>query len=255
MEKKRKTPDLLENGNFDSAIQKAFQDQVEEMEQKAAEMPMDLPMPEEGFEELLERMEKKRMPGRKRWKGKASLRLAAAVAAVLTLSLGTGLVSMGERLWRPEVHENSSESVVVEINQKDDHVATEKEIYEEIEEKLGIAALKLQYKPEGMELSSYMILEDNGEAWMYYLYEEQIVTVYMSKNFRSASAGIDYDGEEVERISSLWNGQEISIVKRGEGDSFYLASQLEYGNAYYYIMGKISENEFVELVNGISFSK
>ena len=58
------------------------------------------------------------------------------------------------------------------------------EIYQEIAETLGIAALRLGYCPDGMVLDSYMIMENTGWAYVNYLYEGETITIQMVKDYK-----------------------------------------------------------------------
>ena len=162
---------------FHKWIEKEIETEAEALEKKAEEAVEEDPelsslrMPEDSYGDLMKRIEEK--------KGKApfaprtgtfhirrraliALGLAAALLAVL------GLGASGERLFAPEVESQVEDGEYnVTIISGDDvyHVElTEEEAYEEIEERLGILALRLGYKPQGMELVNVYIDENMGEA-------------------------------------------------------------------------------------------
>ena len=132
---------------------------------------------------------------------------------------------------------------------------TEKEAYEEIEEKLGILALRLDYKPKGMELEKVFIDEKMGEASMEFYYGEHVLTVYENKPNKNGSFNTKPDGEIVDTVGLFYLGQSIEIaeIDKGDGDKFY-RSQLEFGNAYYYIRSDMELEEFRNILNGIVFN-
>ncbi len=81
---------------------------------------------------------------------------------------------------------------------------TEEEAYHEIEESLGIQALRLGYKPEGMELETIHIGEDMGEALMEFYYGDKILTIYENKQYDLSGTNVQIDGEKVDAVSSFF---------------------------------------------------
>ena len=101
-----------------------------------------------------------------------------AVTAVVVLGTAASICTSGAKLFVPRVEKRGDgERVNVSINNDDaDYVElTEDEAYEEIEERLGILALRLRYKPKGMELKTVCISEDMGEALLEFYQERKSV--------------------------------------------------------------------------------
>ena len=234
--------------------QKEFFDLAEEMERECGDWENSEGMSKEAYEKLLARaggMEKK-----------SSVRLMkkrylAVIAAALVLLMGMGAV--GSRAWISDSSDIDRETeVTTKVNneEKESILREEEEIYQEIGEKLGIAPLWLGYLPKGMKLDSYQIMENTGWAYVYYLYEEKVISIQMFKDSIEGSANVQWDGQayELENVSNEFGyADNIEAYCIDEKNQNYSAS-ITYGNGYYNIAGFFStENEFLEILNKIYF--
>ncbi len=159
-----------------------------------------------------------------------------AVTAVVVLGTAASICTSGAKLFVPWVEKRGDgERVNVSINNDDaDYVElTEDEAYEEIEEKLGILALRLQYKPQNMVLETVYINEDMGEALLEFYCEEHVLTIYENKQNDTASTNNQADGKIVDSIEQFYLGENIEIteIDKNNGEFFY-QTQIEYGNAF-----------------------
>lgn len=216
----------------------------------------DLKMPDDSFKDLMRRAEAQKQTKHRRGHVRKRVLLAVAVAAVLLV--GGTLSATGARLFTPKVEnrdEGDRQDIHI-INGDDDLYVevSEEEAYQEIEDRLGIQALRLGYKPEGMELEKVHIGEDMGEAVMEFYCGDKILTVYENKQYDAANFTATSDGEMVDTVNIFVYNQDVEIwkVDRGDGNSYYRA-ELTYGNAYYYLSGDIDVKEFEEILYGIFF--
>lgn len=179
-----------------------------------------------------------------------------AVTAVVVLGTAASICTSGAKLFVPWVEKRGDgERVNVSINNDEEYVeVTEDEAYEEIEEKLGILALRLQYKPKGMELEKIYIDSDTGEALLEFYYDDCILTLYENKQYGSSSTHIQSDGKVIGEVEHFYLGEKLNIVEldKNNGDIFYRV-QLEYGNAYYYLLSDMELKEFESVIQGIIF--
>ena len=182
-------------------------------------------------------------------------RYLLVLAAALTLLLGLGV--MGDRAWisRKENMERASELTTKVNNEEKISVLREEEdIYQEIAETLGIAPLRLGYLPEGMELDSYSIAENTGWAYVNYMYEGELITVQMVKDYKEIAGNVQWDGAygKIKGIENIY-GHEIEAYCVDEKEQKYDAKIL-YGNGYYEIFGCFSEkNEFFCILEQLFF--
>lgn len=183
-------------------------------------------------------------------------RYVLILAAALTLVLGMGVV--GDRAWIAESNDlerNSELTTKIDNEDKEDILREEEEIYQEIAEQLGIVPIWLGYIPDGMVLESYVIAENTGCAYLYYLYQDKVMSIEMAKNDIEISSNVQWDGQsrKLENIENVY-GYEIEAYCIDEEHQNYGAS-IEYGNGYYKISGFFEEQEFLKILNEIYFKK
>ena len=235
--------------------QKEFFDLAEEMEAKCGDWENSEGMSKGAYEKLLkevERREKQKRPVRRIKK-----RYVVALAAALVLVMGMGVV--GDRAWISDSSDLERETeVTTKVNNEDKNsvLLEEEEIYQEIAEKLGIAPMRLGHLPEGMVLDSYQIMESTGWAYIYYLYQEKVFSVQMFKQSIENSSNVQWDGisYKLENVSNECGYEDLIEAYCIDKDNKNYGASISYGNGYYNIAGSFeSENDFLEILNGIYF--
>lgn len=240
--------------------QKEFFDLAAEMEQKCGDWENSKGLSDEARARLLAKIDAMEAESADRTKEKAKVfrlkkRYIVVLAAALTLLMGMGVV--GDRAWIANSSDLERESEVttkVDNEDKSDILYEEDVIYQEIADKLGIAPMWLGYKPKGMVLDSYVIMEETGWVYLNYLYNKQVISIQMAKNNIEISGNIQWDGE-AEKIESIENkyGYVIEAYCVDEENQNYGAT-LVYGNGYYDIFGCFSsKKDFFDILNGIYF--
>ena len=206
----------MKEDKFHRWIKKEIEEEAEALEKHAQENEelASLRMPDDSYEDLMRRIAAREKENAGKTAEKASgaggagaggakvfrfrrrTLIAAALAAVLLLAFSAGAV--GERLFEPEVTgqiEDGEYNVRILSGDKETYLkVTEEEAYDEIEERLGILALRLGYKPKGMELESVYIDENMGEAQMEYSYGDEFLTIYENKQNKNAVFNVHVDG-------------------------------------------------------------
>lgn len=240
--------------------QKEFFDLAAEMEEKCGDWENSKGLSDEARARLLAKIDAMEAESADRTKEKVKVfrlkkRYIVVLAAALTLLMGMGVV--GDRAWIADSSDLERESEVttkVDNEDKSDILYEEDVIYQEIADKLGIAPMWLWYKPEGMELDSYVIMEETGWVYLNYLYEDKLISIQMAKNNIEISSNIQWDGES-KKIETVENefGYEIEAYCVDEDNQNY-GARLSYGNGYYDIFGYFSSEEiFLQILNGIYF--
>lgn len=261
----------MREDKFRRWIKKEIETEAAALEKHAGENEelSSLQMPEDSFADLMQRIEAREKDGTDAGKGRAGAagakvfhlrrRMLIAVALIAVLLVGTGIGVAGERLFEPEVTgeiQDGEYNVRVESGDETIYLnLDETEAYEEIEERLGILALRLGYKPWGMKLERIYIDENMGEAQMELAYEDRFLTIYENKQSSNSVFDIQVDGEIVETVKMFHSEKEMNILKvsRESLPSIY-AGHLEDGNAYYYIVSDFELKEFEEIIQGIFFT-
>lgn len=243
---------------LDQKITEELLAMADEREKELMEMEelQDIDMPIEKFEDIKREAERRR---RKSRRGILRPRTAIIAAALLALLLGVGVVTVGSREYRPEIIEREQGTeTTTKINNTEDATArayTEEEVCQEIEEKLGVIAPRLIYKPQGMELSEYWIDEEVGEAVIKYRHESNELKIYINKNYYDTSANFEMDGAEIESVEIVANGLLVSVYEYmdSKGEQYY-QSEFEIYNTYYSIMGMVEKNEYNKILENIALN-
>lgn len=214
-----------------------------------------LEMSEDSYEKLMNTIwEKEKLKRKKRSLHRKTLVTAASIALLITV---VGLGVNGARLYVMNV-ENRERNGKLDIEASTDDIfyveLTEEEAYEKIEEDIGILALRLGNKPNGMLLKDVFIDEGMGEALMEFCYDDNILTIYENRQNNNASFNTQLDGKVVDIIEIFHLGESIDIteINKGDGAVFYTI-QLKYKNAYYYITSDMELKAFKDVICGVMF--
>lgn len=212
---------------------------------------------EENKQENIEPIEKKPT---KIYRKKKRVHWYVVLAAVLVLVLAFGSVSMGSKSYWKELLDVivGDESVKV-INVEDmDKQSTEDvdevNAYNEIGDALGVVAVKLVYKPQGMKLVDYIIDQELGQAKLFYKYNEESIRYTIYANNEDSSLGSKEEDELIEQYTMKIQSNEIkvSVYKLPEHENRIVAS-FAYKGAHYELKGSIEQQEFEEILKNLYF--
>lgn len=214
---------------------------------------------EENKQENIEQIENKPT---KIYRKKKRVHWYVVLAAVLVLVLAFGSVSMGSKSYWKELLDVivGDESVKV-INVEDmDKQSTEDvdeaKAYNEIGDVLGIVAVKLVYKPQGMKLVDYIIDQELGQAKLFYKYNEESIRYTIYANNEDSSLGSKEEDELIEQYTMKIQSNEIkvSVYKLPEHENREVAS-FEYKGVHYELKGSMEQQEFEKILKNLFFSK
>lgn len=215
----------------------------------------DIEMPEEKLEDILRELETRKKAAESSRKPRARIRMAVALAAVLILLVGAGAVGSGAKLYVPEIFQRSRGNEIeikVENSESVYSEYDEEEICREIEEKLGVIAVQLRYRPEGMTLKEYEVHEDDGEAFMRYEYAGNSFYIMIDKKHFDSSSQWKTDGEVVDTLTSFTGEIEIPVYSyQTSMNEPYFAASFEYLNTCYYITGMMEQEEFTKILENL----
>lgn len=258
----------MREDKFRKWIKKEIETEAAALEKHAGENEelSSLQMPEDSFADLMQRIEAREKAGADAGKGRAGSagakvfhlrrRTLIAVALVAVLLVGTGIGVAGERLFEPEVTgeiQDGEYNVRVESGDETIYLnLDETEAYEEIEERLGILALRLGYKPQGMEMTKVIIAEDMGEARMEFETSKTYFIIYENKQNNNAMFDMRIDGDVINTVEMFHNEENVDIMELDGGDTgFFYAAQFEYANAYYCFMSDCDLEKFEQIVQEV----
>lgn len=183
-------------------------------------------------------------------------RMLFILAAALVLCMGGGLISVGSRVYEPEISQrgdkdepttkvNNTEAVPREYD--------EEEVCQEIEEKLGVIPVRLSYRPQGMRLSMYWIKEETNETLIRYELDEKRLYIYVSKDYSESSVSQQVDGKKIDSLIMQSFNLEVPVLEYNDSQSeTYYEASFKYLNTYYSISGLIDFEEFKKIIENIS---
>lgn len=257
---------------FREWISSEFEKEAEELEKRLQEHEAADPelaaleMPEDSFDDLMRRIkaeeENKNIskngngPAKKSFRIRKRTLLAVAAAAILVAAMGAGVT--GAKLFVPKVENRSEDgdfnTTIINGEMEEDRDISEKDAYQEIEDRLGIQALRLNDKPQDMVLEKVYIDDVMGEAQMEFRYKGGIFIIYENKQNEDSAFDKKTDGEIVDTVDILYLNKKVEVFKIDKGDnSNSYVIQLEQGNAYYYVISDLDLDEFEQIIMGIIF--
>ena len=257
---------------FREWISSEFEKEAEELEKRLQEHEAADPelaaleMPEDSFDDLMRRIkaeeENKNIsknengPAKKPFRIRKRTLLAVAAAAILVAAMGAGVT--GAKLFVPKVENRSEDgdfnTTIINGETKEDRDISEEEAYQEIEDKIGIQALRLESKPQGMTLEKVYIDQNTGEAQMEFRYENGILIIYENKQNENSVFDKQTDGEIVDAVDIFHLNKKVEVFKidkRDDSNSYVI--QLEQRNANYYVISDLGLEEFEQIIMGIIF--
>ncbi len=240
---------------LDQKITEELLAMADEREKELMEMEelQGIEMPIEKFADIKkEALRRRRELRRKRLRP----RIAVASAAVLVLMLGVGAV--GNRVYEPRIIEREQgDETTTKINNTENAIASaydEEEVCQEIEEKLGVIAPRLVYKPEGMELSEYWINVDVGEAVIKYKEQNNNeLQIYISKDYHESTINFKMDGIEQDTVDVIAAGKEVIIYEYVNPDQKKCyQSEFEIFDTYYCITGITDLDQYKNMLENLN---
>ena len=247
---KRGKDDWLDQKITEELIAMADEREKELMEMEELQ---DIDMPIGKFEDIKKEAELRRRKSRRRF-----LRPRVAIAAAALLALLLGLGAIGSREYKPEILEyESGDGTTTRIENSESVFSEydEEEVCQEIEDKLGVIAPRLIYKPEGMRLSEYWIDEGTGEAVVKYKQGEEELQIYISKDYQNMSINFEMDGEKQESVTVEANGLMVTVYEYSIPNEVpYFQSAFEILDTYYCITGKIELDVYNKIIENMIIS-
>jgi hypothetical protein len=179
---------------------------------------------------------------------------AIIMLAVVIFATGTSVGVSAKRSYDFRVKENKTGKSDLVWN-NDQYIITDGNLvaaYHEIESRLGIRPIKLQYVPFDFKFKDFMIANDI--ATINYQYEENNFIFIQSKQSIAASNNIVSDRYTNIEVYNSWIKKNIMVQKNklGEQKVEYCASFVQDG-AYYYLAGIVDEDKFIEIIQNLNY--
>lgn len=177
--------------------------------------------------------------------GRRKLFLSAALVAVFMIALG--ITAIGERSNFFSSRRNRLQVNVVNNDHNGQKIAKVEEAYLQIADELDIEPLKLGYHPAELIFQD-VILKRNG-ATLYFLYGDNVVTLYENKGSGNNSIGIDSDRNEEDTVYNQWLDMNIEYFSNPvENEKVEYEAMIILEDSIYYFSGILPEEEFVKII-------
>lgn len=196
-----------------------------------------------------------RMPRKKK--------LLIALVAIMVLVMGTSVTSVGSKsylkvLWE-KVHGGRQMQVANVSDMESKEIADGDELValEAIREELNVLAVRFRFKPEDMYLKEYEIDKKQGQAILFYNYQDEIVRYFIYLNAEDSSLSQRETDDQINEFIVESDKQNIIVkeykVKNSERNRFI--ALFEYEGINYEIKGCVKKAEIIELIKKLNYPK
>ncbi len=237
--------------------------EFEAVKHMAVPLPIPSPSPDE-FEKIWTRIQEERAESKnvpesdqpehpKVIRPRFGWKRLAAIGLIACLVAGSGcMVAMGTKSYfyrEKQLGDGQgifvNDSFIAEVNGED-------EAYKTIEQELGIRPLRLGYVPDGLEFNKMEL--DDGYADMKFLYGDCNIYIIQSKYKAETSYNYGTDMKNNSTVYNKWIGLDLVVKEETltDGQRRYETSIIHNG-AYYRIWGTINKDEFLKIVERLTF--
>ena len=132
----------------------------------------------------------------------------------------------------------------------------EEQARDKIEEEMGVEVPEFLYRPETFEFHKYEMNRESGTVGLQYWYEENIVSLYISKsddNIQSNNLSVVENGSEMIYIEKEEIPVSITGIKEEEEMKPIYLAEWEWNSHYYQLSAKMEKNIFKKILKEIIF--
>lgn len=204
----------------------------------------------------VQKEQKRKIRRRKRNK---ILKRGGTVAAALAVVFGLSMTSEANRrlvlrAWEGLMYNFGFRVATDYVGEENARSKSREELdaLQEIQNRLGAPVVDLEYLPGGMQYDNYTIAQNNREANIFYLYQDNVfgINITNMQNIDSGSSGYVTLTQEAVVVNTVKNEQNIEI-KIYETDRELIepmyAAELEY-NGFRYLMSGIDSQGEIEKI-------
>ena len=224
------------------------------------------PEPEDGFERLLDKIEEKGIEPQyirdretesrsgKRRRLKPMLKVALVAAVVVGVMMATTLTVGAKKYftYRKTVKPSIRNAVVLNNDKNKEDYGRLEEAYTEIEQTLGIAAIRLEYMPQNLIYTNTVITGDTATMLFkcgdnYFNVVQQIRSVENSSGITS-----DRNNSNGNTVYNNWLNKTTEIqTSTVDNQKIEYSAEVIFEDSYYYLSGVIDKDDFVNIVKNL----
>ena len=224
------------------------------------------PEPEDGFERLLDKIEEKGIEPQyirdretesrsgKRRRLKPMLKVALVAAVVVGVMMATTLTVGAKKYftYRKTVKPSIRNAVVLNNDKNKEDYGRLEEAYTEIEQTLGIAAIRLEYMPQNLIYTNTVITGDTATMLFkcgdnYFNVVQQIRSVENSSGITS-----DRNNSNGNTVYNNWLNKTIEIQTSSvDNQKIEYSAEVIFEDSYYYLSGVIDKDDFFKIFKNL----
>lgn len=190
---------------------------------------------------------------------KKRIRMFIGLAAALVMAMGVGVTSIGgpERIIQM-MKRAVGDREITQIDSNEDNlviVENEESAYQKVSEEFDIEPVKIMYKVNDMKFKKMEIDEELQTAELYYEYDHNLVTYFISASYTDTSWGVDIEDEIIDYSTTEVRGCKIDVEehKISETNQKKYFAFFKYKGLEYCLIGALEENEFYDILNNLFF--
>lgn len=182
-----------------------------------------------------------------------------ALAAVIVLVVGSAITGVGSKSYWKVIWDKlagDAEVSYIDVENMESHESEDIDevgVYREINEKFGIAPVRLGYKLPRMELVKYSLDESQGKVIMFYSYNNEIIRYSMYMNNTDSSYGqkdLDTLINEYDVNSNNFKIHVKEYAVENLSDERFIA-EFEYQDVQYQLMGIMEKEELNKILENL----
>lgn len=207
---------------------------------------------------LMQVLQEERKKQQKRSARRRIAQGAAVFAVTMTGIFGLSMTSQANRIFLVEKVEeffSGRTEVAVENETIEPANLDERKARDDIEQTLEMDVPEFFYIPEGMKFFKYEVSKEVGIAKIYYVYNDYVLTFYISGNEENAAVNRSVDGKIIEELNLKIDQADITLwelTNEINKEKTYCA-QWVYKNTYYLFSGTIEQGEMEKILKSMVY--
>lgn len=182
---------------------------------------------------------------------KTIIKVALIAAVLMAMVLGMGMTTIARKRYSYVITEkNNGTNILYEKGNTTDQDDILENSYQRILDELGISVLKMTYIPKNMFLDKVEI--NKKRAKMYFKYNENWIYVTQQLRLEGSSFNKVSDKKPLNKVYNEWLKQDLLIeMNKTESGQQEFQVQIVTEDAYYSIEGIMEYSEFEKIVKNV----
>ena len=185
---------------------------------------------------------------------KTIIKVALIAAVLMAMVLGMGMTARARKRYTYNITERNLLGVDIIYNKG--NILSQEDIledaYQRIQEELGISVLRLAYIPEDMLLDKINITKNR--ATLVFEYKGKYIYFIQQLRLEGSSFNTISDRKTYKTVRNEWLDKNISLEKNAiDNKEYEFQAQIMNLDSYYSIEGIMPEKEFEQIVENVYF--